>query len=67
MERFGTVCGIIGAFLAAAGMGLYGYPLFFLSSIALCYSAVKQGNKNLMALQAAFLLANIIGLKTFVF
>jgi hypothetical protein len=62
MERIGTVCGVIGAFLAALGMGLYGYPLFTLSSICLLRSSWAQGNRNLIALQSAFLLTNIIGI-----
>ena len=62
MERIGTVCGILGALLAALGFGVYGYPLFTLSSICLLRSSFLQRNKNLMMLQGAFLLCNIIGI-----
>ncbi len=66
IESFGVFCGIIGAFLAASGFGAYGYPLFTLSSLALIISAYMQKNGNLMALQGAFLCANIVGIFTFV-
>lgn len=66
MEKLGTVCGIGGAFLAACGLGAFGYPLFTLSSIFLLRSSFTQGNKNLMMLQSAFLLANIIGIIHFI-
>lgn len=66
MERIGTVFGIIGAFLAALGVGVYGYPLFTVSSICLMVSSYKQQNRNLLALQSAFLACNVIGIYTFV-
>ena len=66
-EFFGVVCGIVGAFLAAAKFGNFGYPLFTLSSIALLYSAIKQKNWNLTALQGTFFCANIVGVYNFVF
>jgi hypothetical protein len=62
MEKIGTICGISGATLAACGLGAFGYPLFTLSSIFLLRSSFIQGNKNLMMLQGAFLLTNIIGI-----
>ena len=66
MERIGTIFGIIGAFLAALGVGVYGYPLFTISSVCLIISSYRQGNKNLLALQSAFLACNVIGIYTFV-
>lgn len=62
LEFFGTACGIIGAVLVAVKMGNFGYPFFLASSVSLCYTAIKQGNKNLVALQGAFLAVNVVGL-----
>ncbi len=66
LELIGTVCGILGAFLAASGHGNFGYPLFTLSGAFLLYTAFKQGNKNFIALQVSYLTANIIGIMHFV-
>lgn len=60
-ETLGTVAGIIGAFLVATKYGQYGYPFFLVSSIALLISAIKFNQRNFIALQSVFLLANIIG------
>lgn len=65
VEKFGAGFGIIGAFLAAAGFGVIGYPAFTLSSILLVYTSVMQKNYSLLSMQAAFLAANILGLFTF--
>ena len=65
-ERLGAALGMIGAFLAAMNLGIYGYPAFSLSSIILFGTALKQKNPNLMALQATFLIANILGIYTFI-
>lgn len=62
LETVGTVCGIIGAFLVAMKLGQYGYPFFFVSSFCLMVSAIKQKQKNFIALQSVFFTANIIGL-----
>lgn len=62
LETLGTVCGIIGAFLVASKFGQYGYPFFFVSSLALLISAIAQKQKNFIALQGVFFSANIIGL-----
>jgi hypothetical protein len=66
MERLGALCGIIGAFLAASGFGAYGYPLFTLSSVLLLATSIRQKQHNLIALQSAFLCANIVGIYHFV-
>jgi hypothetical protein len=66
LEKIGAALGIVGAFLAAAGFGAYGYPAFTLSSLLLTFTAYRQGNKNLLAMQGAFLTANLIGIYTFV-
>lgn len=66
VEFVGTATGIIGAFLVAVKLGNFGYPFFLVSSLSLCYTAVKQGNKNLVALQGTFLAANVIGLFNYI-
>lgn len=65
-ETLGTICGIIGAFLVAFKLGQYGYPFFFVSSLALTYSAIKLRQRNFIALQGVFLTANIVGLFNYV-
>jgi hypothetical protein len=65
-EFIGVLAGILGAFLVANGMMLAGYPAFTMSSVLLLACAYKQGNANLMLLQATFLLANVMGLFNFV-
>ena len=62
IETFGTVAGIIGAFLVALKYGNIGYPFFFVSSMALLISAIKLKQKNFIALQGTFFAANVIGL-----
>ena len=61
LETLGTVAGIVGAFLVATKYGQYGYPFFLVSSIALLISAIRFNQRNFIALQGVFLLANIIG------
>jgi hypothetical protein len=65
-ETFGTICGIVGAFLVASKLGQYGYPFFFLSSICLLISAIRLKQKNYIALQGVFFLANVVGLVNYV-
>lgn len=65
-ETLGTVAGIIGAFLVALKFGQLGYPFFFASSVCLLISAIRLGQKNYIALQGVFLLANIVGLFNYV-
>jgi hypothetical protein len=65
IEFVGVLSGIIGSFSVANGLFTIGYPIFTLSALLLLYTAFKQSNKNLMLLQAVFLLANINGLYTF--
>lgn len=62
IETIGTICGIIGAFLVAMKYGNIGYPFFFVSSLALLVSAIKQKQGNFIALQGVFFAANVIGL-----
>jgi ABC-type multidrug transport system fused ATPase/permease subunit len=67
IEFLGVVCGIIGSFLVARGFLAVGFCLFFVSSICLFYSAIKQMNWNLSALQGTFLVSNILGVSNYVF
>ena len=62
IETLGTICGILGAFLVAMKYGNIGYPFFFVSSLALLISALKQKQKNFIALQGVFFAANVVGL-----
>lgn len=62
LETLGTICGIIGAFLVAMKFGQFGYPFFFISSFCLMVSAIKQRQRNFIALQSVFFAANVIGL-----
>jgi hypothetical protein len=63
IETLGTACGIIGAFLVALKYGQYGYPFFFVSSLALLTSAwYNNKQKNFIALQGVFFAANVLGL-----
>ena len=62
LETIGTICGIIGAFLVAFKMGNYGYPFFFVSSFCLMVSAIMLKQRNFIALQGVFFVANVIGL-----
>lgn len=66
IETLGTVCGIIGAFLVAMKFGQFGYPFFFVSSLALLTSAIHYKQRNFIALQGVFFTANVIGLFNYV-
>lgn len=66
LETIGTICGIIGAFLVAMKMGAYGYPFFFVSSFCLMVSAIMLKQRNFIALQGVFFVANVIGLFNYV-
>jgi len=65
-ETLGTIAGIIGAFLVAFKFAQYGYPFFFLSSVCLLISAIRLKQKNYIALQGVFFLANVVGLVNYV-
>jgi len=66
LETFGTACAIVGSFLVAFKMGHIGYPFFFVSSIAMLIAAIGKNNRNYIALNSAFLMANIVGLFNYV-
>jgi len=67
IEFVGVFCGITGSFLIARGFLAVGFVLFLISSVCLCYSAVKQRNWNLTLLQSAFLFSNVLGVSNHVF
>lgn len=62
LETIGTICGIIGAFLVAMKIGEYGYQFFIASSFCLMVSAIMLKQRNFIALQGVFFVANVIGL-----
>ena len=66
LETIGTICGIIGAFLVAMKMGDIGYPFFFVSSFCLMITAISLRQRNFIALQGVFFVANVIGLFNYV-
>jgi hypothetical protein len=67
IEFFGVLCGISGSFLVARGVLAIGFCLFLVSSVCLLYSALKQKNWNLTALQGTFLVSNVMGVSNYVF
>jgi hypothetical protein len=66
LETIGTIWGIIGAFLVAMKMGDIGYPFFFVSSFCLMITAISLRQRNFIALQGVFFVANVIGLFNYV-
>lgn len=62
LEMLGTLSGVLGAFLVAVKLAVWGYPFFLVSSVALTYTAWKYRQKNLLILQGVFLLVNVLGL-----
>lgn len=66
LETFGTACAIVGSFLVAFKYGSIGYQFFFISSIAMLIAAIAKKNRNYIALNSAFLMANIVGLFNYV-
>ena len=57
----GTISSIAGSFLVALQFMLVGYSCFLVGSIAWLYVGVTRGDKPLVVLNGAFLLANLIG------
>ena len=66
IETLGAGAGIIGAFLVALKFGNYGYPFFLFSSMALLFSAIMYKQRNHVALQLVYFLANMIGFFNYV-
>jgi hypothetical protein len=67
IEFFGVACGITGSFMVARGVLALGFCFFFVSSVCLFFSAMKQKNWNLSALQGTFLFSNVLGVSNYVF
>lgn len=64
IEWFGVILALSGSFMVSSGM-FTGFILFSLSSLCLIYTAIRQSNKALMAMQFAFLMFNLNGIYTF--
>lgn len=67
IESFGVACAIVGSFMVARGVLAMGFCFFFISSICLLYSAIKQKNWNLSVLQGTFLVSNVLGISNYIF
>jgi hypothetical protein len=67
VETVGVFAGIFGSFSVSRGFLSIGFCLFLLSSICLFTSAIRQKNYNLVLLQSAFLVSNVLGVSKYVF
>lgn len=67
VETVGVFAGIFGSFSVSRGYLAIGFCSFLLSSICLFTSAVKERNYNLVLLQSAFLVSNLLGVSKYVF
>lgn len=67
IEFIGVFCGVTGSFLVARGFLAVGFCLFFVSSVCLLFSAIRQMNWNLSTLQGTFLISNMLGISNYVF
>lgn len=59
---FGTIASVAGSFIVALHFMVVGYSLFLFGSVVWLIVGVKTKQNNLIALNAAFLCANILGL-----
>ena len=57
----GTIASIVGSFLVALQFMVVGYSCFLVGSIAWLVIGIRRGDRPLMVLNGAFLLANLIG------
>lgn len=57
----GTLSSVLGSFTVALKFFLMGYALFVVGSVAWLYVGVVRRDNALIALNGAFLLANLIG------
>ena len=62
IELLGVILALAGSYVAAMGNFAIGYPIWFLSSACLFWTAYKSCNWNLCILQGSFLFADIIGI-----
>jgi len=60
----GTITGIVGAILIALNIGavVYGFGLFFISSLLWTIVALIQKERSLMLLQGVYIGLNILGI-----
>ena len=61
---FGTLCGIAGATMIALNLGVvvYGFALFFVSSVLWGVVGLIQREPSLVVLQSVFTVVNVLGL-----
>ena len=64
IEWLGVIMALSGSFLVSSGMFI-GFIPFTISSLCLIYTAIRQSNKALIAMQFAFLMFNLNGIYTF--
>lgn len=62
IELLGVILALAGSYVAAMGNFSLGYPIWFLSSACLAWTAYKANNYNLLILQGSFLVADILGI-----
>ncbi len=58
----GTVASVVGSFVVAFQIFVFGHVLFLVGSISCLWVAVKSRNTSLGVLNGFFLVANLIGL-----
>ena len=59
---FGTASSIIGAFLVASHVFIFGYWFFLAGSISWIAIAIHRKDKSLATLNGFFLISNILGI-----
>ena len=57
-----TILSVLGAFLVANGINLFGYCAFILGSFGWGYIGIMNEDNALTTMQGIFLMANIMGL-----
>jgi hypothetical protein len=58
----GTITSIIGAFLVASQIVLFGYCAFIIGSVSWLFVGFKRRDNSLIVLNGVFFLANLLGL-----
>lgn len=61
----GTVASIMGSFLVAFQIAVFGYILFLVGSISWLWVGWKKKEKSLITLNLFFLAANLVGLHNY--
>ena len=67
LSWIGTITSVIGSFIVAMGLGIFGYCLFLVGSISWLTVGVTRRDTSLVTLNGFFLAANMIGLYNAVF